>query len=145
MRHVTEQVNHPPLLEEGEGDTLFRSNFIMEQGTVGQEMYVIITGDAVVVEQDGLKIGTLNSGDFFGEPVPERGSPSLVLHCSASYYTAVGLRGACFVRACSVVWCGAVRCGTLCGMGYIRTAVLSTGICDAYHTAWLHSTALRIH
>jgi CRP-like cAMP-binding protein len=73
MRHVTEQVNHPPLLEEGEGDTLFRSNFIMEQGTVGQEMYVIITGDAVVVEQDGLKIGTLNSGDFFGEPVPERG------------------------------------------------------------------------
>jgi hypothetical protein len=113
MRHVTEQVNHPPLLEEGEGDTLFRSNFIMEQGTVGQEMYVIITGDAVVVEQDGLKIGTLNSGDFFGEPVPERGSPSLVLHCSASYYTAVGLRGACFVRACSVVWCGAVRCGAV--------------------------------
>lgn len=52
-----------------------RSNLIMEEGTAGEEMYVVIeTGvqeesntQPIVLEKQGEPIGSLGYGDFFGE------------------------------------------------------------------------------
>ena len=39
----------------------------MTQGEVGQEMYIIVAGDRVVIEVDEKEIGEVGTGDFFGE------------------------------------------------------------------------------
>lgn len=41
---------------------------IMEEGADCEEMYVVVEGSrAVVLERDGVKLGYLSTGDFFGE------------------------------------------------------------------------------
>lgn len=41
---------------------------VMQEGAAGEEMYVVIEGSrSVLVEADGIQLGRLSAGDFFGE------------------------------------------------------------------------------
>lgn len=41
---------------------------LMLEGEVGEEMYIVVEGSkTVLLERDGVDIGKLSSGDFFGE------------------------------------------------------------------------------
>ena len=52
-------------------------NYIMQEGTIGQEMFLITDGDGVVLESTNAagqaeQIGSLGTGDFFGELAGDR-------------------------------------------------------------------------
>eukprot|EP01047_Picozoa_sp_COSAG01_P062220 COSAG01_NODE_7881_length_3009_cov_10.055326_2_plen_273_part_00 len=57
----------PPMIEQVDGKNVVRSNLIMEQGRVGQQMFVVVDGADIIMEQDGVQTNTLGTSDFFGE------------------------------------------------------------------------------
>jgi CRP-like cAMP-binding protein len=54
------------LAEVGKRRTYSADEAIVREGTTGTALYIVLSGDARV-EQDGQTIGTLGTGDFFGE------------------------------------------------------------------------------
>ena len=55
-----------------------RSQVVMEEGSVGQEMYILVTGE-LEISQGGARLGFLCDGAFFGE-VPILGAALETMH-----------------------------------------------------------------
>ncbi len=97
---------------------------IIEQGQDGDQIYVIEAG-RVSVEVDGISVGTLQTGDVFGEIAPLRHLPRTATVRSTAETTLLVLDGNQFVAAVashtsSADAANAMVTGRLAGIGRIR-------------------------
>ena len=97
---------------------------IIEQGQDGDQIYVIEAG-RVSVEVDGISVGTLQTGDVFGEIAPLRHLPRTATVRSTAETTLLVLDGDQFVAAVashtsSADAANAMVTGRLAGIGRIR-------------------------